>query len=107
MKFFNNFQTKKQLREENERLKFMLHRPQPINFVEREVQTFSSCMELRDYEIEVPIEIIKKRILHKLADELEPFVEWDIEDGLDKNGYGKIIRGNIYLAKKSEDKDNE
>lgn len=100
MKFFKNFKTKRQLREENERLKFMLHRPKPTNYVEREVQAFSSCMELRDHEIEVPIEIIKKRILHNLVDELEPFVEWDIGDSLDKNGYGKIIRGNIYLAKR-------
>lgn len=82
MKFFKNFKTKKQLREENERLKFVLHRPQPINYVEREVQKISSCMELSEYEIEVPIEIIKKRILHNLVDELESFVEWDIEDGV-------------------------
>ncbi len=100
MKFFKNFKTKKQLKAENERLKFMLNRPQPINFVEREVQKVSSCMELNGYEIEVPTEVIKKQILRKMADELEPFVEWDIEDGSDKNHYGKIIRGNIYLAKR-------
>lgn len=100
MKFFKNFKTKRQLREENERLKSMLNRPQPINFVEREVQRFSYCMELREYEIEVPIEVIKKRILHRMVDELEPFVEWDIEDSLGKNGYGKIISGNFYLAKR-------
>lgn len=100
MKFFKNFKTKRQLREENERLKFMLNRPQPINFVEREVQKVSSCMELNEYEIEVPIEVIKKEILHRMVNELEPFVEWDIGDSLDKNGYGKIIRGNVYLAKR-------
>lgn len=100
MKFFKDFQTKRQLREENERLKSILHRPQPIQFVEREVQKISSCIELREMELDVPIEIIKKRILHNITDELEPFVEWDIEDSSDKNHYGKIIKGNIYLAKR-------
>lgn len=100
MKFFKNFKTKRQLREENERLKFMLHRPKPTNYVEREVQKVSSCMELSRYEIEVPIEVVKKEILHRMADEIEPFVEWDIEDSLDKNCYGKIIMGNVYLAKR-------
>lgn len=100
MEFFKNFKTKRQLREEIKRLEFMLHRPQPINFVEREVQKISSCMEIGSREIEVPIEVIKKQILHKMADELEPFVEWDIEDGSDKNHYGKIIRANVYFAKR-------
>lgn len=99
VKFFKNFQTKRQLRKENERLKFMLHRPQPIYFVEREVQKISSCMELREMEFDVPIKIIKKRILHNIAEELEPFVEWDIEDSSDENHYGKIVKGNVYLAK--------
>lgn len=100
MNFFKNFKTKRQLREEIKRLEFLLHRPEPIHFIEREVQRISSCMEISGYEIEVPTEVIKKRILHKMADELEPFVEWDIEDGLDKNHYGKIIRANVYLAKR-------
>lgn len=100
MKFFKNFQTKRQLREEIKRLEFMLHRPQPINFIEREIQKVSSCMEVSGYEIEVPIEVIKKQILHKMADELEPFVEWDIEDSSDKNRYGKIIKANVYLEKR-------
>lgn len=100
MKFFKNFKTKRQLREENKRLEFMLYRPQPIHFVEREVCKISSCMELSGFEIEVPTEVIKKQILHKIADELEPFVEWDIEDSSDKNHYGKIVKGNVYLSKR-------
>lgn len=100
MNFFKNFKTKRQLREEINRLEFMLHRPQPINFVEREVQKISSCMILGSREMEVPIEVIKKEVLHKMADELETFVEWDIEDGSDEDCYGKIIRANIYLGKR-------
>lgn len=100
MKIFKNFKTKKQLRKENERLKFMLNRPWPINFVEHEVQRVSNCMKLSEYEIKVPIEIIKNEILRRMVDELEPFVEWDIENSLEKNSYGKIIRGTVYLAKR-------
>lgn len=100
MKFFKNFQTKRQLREEIKRLEFILHGPDPIHFVEREVQKISSCMELSRYEIEVPIEVVKKEILHRMVDELEPFVEWDVEDSLGKNHYEKIIKANVYLAKR-------
>lgn len=100
MKFFKNFQTKKQLREEIKRLEFMLHRQEPIHFVEREVQKVSSCMEIGSREIEVPMEVIKKQILRKMADELEPFAEWDIEESSGRNHYGKIIKGNVYLAKR-------
>lgn len=98
MRFFKNFQTKKQLRKEIERLRF-LNRPQ-INFVKREVQKISSCVEISGYELGTPIEVIKKQILHRMADELEHFVEWDIEDNSDKNRYGKIIKGRVYLAKR-------
>ena len=99
MKFFKNFKTKKQLREENKRLK-MLNRPQSISFIEYETYKVSSRMELNNFEMEAPIEIIKKQILHKMADELESFVEWDIEDSLNENRYGKIIRADIYLTKR-------
>ena len=100
MKFFKNFQTKRQLREEIKRLEFILHRPNPIRFVEREVQKISSCIELSKYEIEVPIEVIKKEILHRMVDELEPFVEWDIEDIPNQYSYQKQVKANIYLAKR-------
>lgn len=50
--------------------------------------------------MEAPIEVIKKQILHKMADELESFVEWDIDDNLNENHYEKIIRADVYLAKR-------
>lgn len=100
MKFFKNFQTKKQLREENERLKAILNIPQPIRIVEREVQKISSCIELSNFALAIPTEDIKKQIAHNLATELEPFIEWDIEDNSDEIRRGKIVRGNVYLAKR-------
>lgn len=98
MKLFKNFQTKRQLREENERLKFMLNRPQPIRIVERDVQKICSSMEITDIADKIPMEHIKKEIAHKLADCLEPFIEWNIEDNSDQHRYGKIVKGSIYVA---------
>lgn len=100
MKFFKNFKTKQQLIEENERLKAVMSIPQPIHIVEREVQKVSSCMELSELALEIPTEYIKKQIAHNLATELEPFIEWDIEDNSDEIRRGKIVRGNVYLAKR-------
>lgn len=57
-------------------------------------------MKLSSFEMEAPIEVIKKQILHKMADELESFVEWDIDDNLNENHYEKIIRADVYLAKR-------
>lgn len=100
MKLFKNFQSKRQLREEIERLKAIRNVPQPICIVERDVQKISSCMELNGLALEIPIETIKKRIARNLTKELEPFIEWDIEDNSDERRLGKIVRGNIYLAKR-------
>jgi hypothetical protein len=97
MKLIRNFKTKKQLREENERLKFMLHRPQPINFVEREVQKISFKMIMTE---DVPMEAIKRRVKIGIADNLEPFIEWDIEDVPNEYSYQKQVKANVYLAKR-------
>lgn len=97
MKLFKNFQTKRQLREENKRLKFMLNRPEPIHFVEREVEKVSFCTEIEE---NIPTEVIKRQIARGLIDYLEPFIEWDFEDVSDKNIFRKQVRGNIYLAKR-------
>ncbi len=100
MKLFKNFQTKRQLRKEIERLNFLLHRPEPIHFVEREVEKVCSSMDITDIPNEVPIEHIKKRIANNFAEYLEPFIEWDIEDSSDNNRYGKVVKGSLYLAKR-------
>lgn len=97
MKLFKNFQTKRQLREENERLKAMLQRPPQIHIVEREVEKVSSCIEIRE---EIPTEIIKRQIVKGLIDYLEPFIEWDFEDVSDKDIYRKQVRGNIFLVER-------
>lgn len=100
MRLFKNFKTKRQLREENERLKFELWMQKPMRFVEREAEKVCSCMEITDTADKVPMEYIKRQIAHNLVDELEPFIEWDIEDNSDQHRYGKAVRGSLYLAKR-------
>lgn len=97
MKFFKNFKTKRQLRKENERLYFLLNRPHTVNFARgSEIHKISSFFNLSEFEIEVPQEVIKKQILHNIADEIAPFVEWNTE----MNPHGTTFRGDIYLAKR-------
>lgn len=97
MKLFENFKTKRQLREEIKRLEFMLHKPQPINFVEREMQKISFGMIMTE---DVPMEAIKRRVKMGIADNLEPFIEWDIEDIPNEYSYQKQVKANVYLAKR-------
>lgn len=96
MKFFKNFRTKRQLREEIAELKGMLYSQRPqIQTVEREIQKVSSDVV---FDNNVPVEHVKEQIAHGMIEFLKPFIKWDIED--DKaNPFKKRIRGNIYLAK--------
>lgn len=96
MKLFKNFKTKRQLRKENERLYFLLNRPHTVNFARgSKIHKISSVVNLSEFEIRVPTEVIKKKILHNIVDEIAPFVKWDIEI----NPHGTTFRGDIYLAK--------
>lgn len=76
MKFFKNFQTKRQLKAENERLRLELNIAQQrlIPNTECEMQKVSACVKLRDSMLEIPIEDIKKEILYRIADEMEPYI---------------------------------
>lgn len=107
MRLFKNYYTKKKLKKENERLKFLLHKPVPLHFVEHEVQKVCSCMKITDIPNNVPIEAIKREIAHNLAKELEPFIEWDIEDSTSKYRCGKIVKGSVYLVNRNLLRDEE
>ncbi len=96
MKFFRNFQTKRQLKEENERLK-SLSRPEPVRIVECEAQKISVCTTIDEG---VPMEVLKRRIARSLAEELEPFIEWDFRDMPDIYPYKKQARADVYLARR-------
>lgn len=104
MKLFKNFKTKKQLRKENEVLKSMLIRPNIVCFVERDVQ---KIVAYTDTDMTVPGEEVKKEVLIKLAYELEPFVEWHIEDIPYLHPINQRLIGEIYIGKRRKKKEDE
>ena len=97
MKLFKNFKTKKELREENERLKTILSMPTQIHTVERNVQKVQYSFSVPYYERDIPEEIIKRHIAQGMVEFLQPIITYDFKD--DGRG-GKIFYGNLYVADK-------
>lgn len=99
MELFKNFQTKKQLREENARLRAMLSMPAQIHTVERNVQKVQSSFDVPYEQRHIPEEIIKRQIAKNMLEFLQPLIIWDFED--DGKG-GKIYKGSLYVADKGK-----
>lgn len=97
MKLFKNFQTKKQLKEENIKLKALLSCPVRVYAVERNIQKVQSSFAVSYHERNIPEEFIKRQIKKRMIDVLKPFINYDIKD--DGNG-GKIFYGYLYVADK-------
>lgn len=97
MKIFKNFKTKRQLREENIRLKAMMSMPTPIHTVERNVEKVQSSFQVPYEERHIPEDIIKRQIARNMLEYLQPLIEYDFSD--DGNG-GKIFKGNLYVGSK-------
>lgn len=97
MKIFKNFRTKKQLMEENERLKALLSVPPQIHTVERNVQKVQSSFVVPYDQRDIPEDIIKNQIARNMIEFLQPLIEYDFADN--KNG-GKIYYGNLYVTNK-------
>ena len=97
MKIFKDYRTKKQLREENERLKVMLSVPTQIHTVERNVQKVQSSFVVPCSQRDIPEEVIKNQIARNMIEFLQPLIEYDFTD--DKHG-GKNYYGNLYVASK-------
>lgn len=96
-RIFGKFQTKKQLRLENERLKRSLLRPPEIHEVERNVQIVQSCYITTPYERDIPEEYLKNQIAKEMIEYLKPLIEYDITD----NEYGgKTYHGKLYVAER-------
>lgn len=107
MNFFRkwkNRETKKRLKEENVRLKreidFMRTISQSnIVIVDKKVKTLRVQEILSDFMEEIPVDIIKKRMICNLAEHLESFVEWKLED--DYGGTeNKVLTGTLYVISK-------
>ena len=98
MKIFKNFRTKKQLREENERLKAMLHVPMQIHTEQRNVQKVQSSFAVPCYEKDVPEEFIKNQIAKNMIEFLKPHIEYDYFT--DEKCNVNIYYGSLYVANK-------
>lgn len=98
MKIFKNFKTKRELREENARLRAILETPLQIRTVERNVQKVQSSFTVPYEERDIPEEIVKSKIASNMVENLKPFIEYDFFN--DKRG-GKIYKGSLYLANKN------
>ncbi len=77
-KLFKNFKTKRQLREEIAFLKGCQNQCTPLIQIGRDVIRIGAQMTIAD---ELPADIAKRELLHKISDKISPFVSWDIVDG--------------------------
>lgn len=97
---WKNRESKKKLREENIRLKAQLEveyrRPNPVSTIERNVQKV--CVSWNPPRIgnDIPADIIKSELLHKLKDSLSDFVEYDFLD--DEFTGDRVYRATLYIA---------
>ena len=90
MKLFRKFKTKRQLREEIAMLKAI--KPQ-IHTIEKDVEPVRSCVLL---EQDMPAEYAKEMIARQMAEYLQNFIEYDVED----SRIGKKLTGTLYVAKR-------
>lgn len=77
VKLFKNFKTKRQLREEIAFLKDCQNQSKLLFQIGRDVIRIGAQMTIAD---EVPADIVKRELLHKISDKISPFVSWDIVD---------------------------
>ena len=100
IKLLKNFQTKKQLREENEKLKTridaLLYAPQPIGVERYELKTINSRVGVFNSQ---ETESQKSLVAYRLAGEILPYIDFNIKD-TNEPLFDKIITGTIQLAVK-------
>lgn len=97
---WKNRETKRKLREENIRLKTeieVLHKiPEPpVCTVERNVQRVCANWTVTEMQRDIPSEIVKNELLHKLSESLSDFVEYDFAN--DRYGNQTYI-ATVYVA---------
>ena len=97
---WKNRETKKKLREENIRLKNeieMIHKipKPPICTVERNVQRVCANWTVTEIQRDIPSEIVKNELLHKLSESLSDFVEYDFTN--DRYG-NRMFTAILYVA---------
>lgn len=97
MKLFKNFKTKRELREENEKLKLRLSSiPPQIYHTQRDAKQVRASISISCEELKyIPDEYIKRQIAHNMMTEIEPLISYDFYD----DDYGnKVYTGIIYVG---------
>lgn len=96
---WKNRETKKKLREENIRLKSEIEAymktPYPVCTVERNVQRVCANWTVTEMQRDIPLEIVKNELLHKLSESLSDFVEYDFTN--DRYG-NRMFTAILYVA---------
>lgn len=97
---WKNRETKKKLREENIRLKKEIERRESVKrpsvcTIERNVQELRvDFLPPLNYE-DMPAEIIKRRITDRMAEYLDPFIEYGFYDNSNRQ---RIYTGTLFVA---------
>lgn len=101
MKLFKNFRTKKQLREENEKLNDMLRMVRFVNtrpaIVSEKISEKVKCSMIQNTgELNVPREIFEKEIICNLMEQAKPYIDFQIR----KEPSGeKVYTGTLYVLR--------
>lgn len=101
MKLFKNFKTKKQLREENEKLNNALRMVRFANtrptIITVKVSEKVKCSVMRSWrDSDVPEEIFKNEIAHELTKQIKPFIDFQTRE--EPSGE-KIYTGTLYVLR--------
>lgn len=101
MKLFKNFKTKKQLREEIEKLNDMLRMTRFVNtrpsIISQKVSEEVKCSVMQSWrDSEVSAEIFKNEIVHNLMEQIKPFI--DFQERVEPRGE-KVYTGVIYVLR--------
>lgn len=96
---WKNRETKKKLREENIRLKAEIEvhmkTPYPVCTVERNIQKICAKHRITEMQRDIPLEIVKNELLHKLSESLSDFAEYDFTNGRYGN---RMFTSTLYVA---------
>lgn len=101
MRIFKNFKTKKQLREENEKLNDMLRmvrfaNTRPTIITEKVSEKVKRHMIQNLGELDVPREIFEKEIIYNLMEQIKPYIDFQIR----KEPSGeRIYTGTLYVLR--------
>ncbi|MCI8795316.1 MAG: hypothetical protein HFG89_00460 [Dorea sp.] len=101
MKLFKNFKTKKQLREENEKLNDMLRMVRFVNarptIITEKVSEKVKCSVMQSWrDSDVPEEIFRNEIAHNLMKQIKPYIDFQTRE--EPSGE-KVYTGTLYVLR--------